>query len=247
MGIESRDWHRGESRKSKRGGMSRAGVATLFIVIVGLVVAVSPHARDRLGYELPFGMDHLFRSDERGRTAFGVQIVPGGPTLTLNEQSIYPSDDPWKPWLADEKRCPGGDDRSASPRAQVRALLCLVNFARERQGLSPLRLSRLLSTSSAAKAADIVACDEFAHEACGHEADRAARALGYRGSFGENLYVAEGALVAPRVAVDRWLNSPGHRENLFRAQWRTIGIARVAEADVEQVSDGVLWVNQFGD
>lgn len=52
--------------------------------------------------------------------------------------------------------------------------------------------------------------------------------------------------MAPRVALDRWLNSPGHRENLFRPEWRTIGIALLPGADVERVRQGVIWVNEFG-
>ena len=51
----------------------------------------------------------------------------------------------------------------------------------------------------------------------------------------------------PRVALDRWLNSPGHRENLFHPQWRTLGIARLDDASVEDIDGGVIWVNQFGD
>ena len=58
---------------------------------------------------------------------------------------------------------------------------------------------------------------------------------------------AEGRWVAPRVAVDQWLNSPGHRENLFRPQWRTVGIGLLRDADFERFEDGVVWVNQFGD
>ena len=103
------------------------------------------------------------------------------------------------------------------------------------------------SWTSAAKAAEIVSCDEFAHQPCGHPANRAAIVAGYRGSFGENLYVAEGKFVSPRVAVDRWLNSPGHRENLFRPQWRTVGIAIRPDSDFERFDDSVIWVNQFGD
>lgn len=53
--------------------------------------------------------------------------------------------------------------------------------------------------------------------------------------------------VSPRVAVDQWLNSPGHRENLFRPQWRTVGIGILRGADFDRFDHGVIWVNQFGD
>jgi uncharacterized protein YkwD len=97
------------------------------------------------------------------------------------------------------------------------------------------------------KATDIVRCHKFAHEPCGRPANEAALVAGYRGSFGENVYIAEGRLITPRVAVDRWLNSPHRRENVFRPKWRTVGIARLAGADVARFDDGVIWINEFGD
>lgn len=162
-------------------------------------------------------------------------------------RSLYPPNDRWRAWLASEARCPGGEDAAAPARAQVKTMLCLVNYARRRQGLRPLVLSGALSAASSAKARDIARCGVFEHDPCGKAADRSARAVGYEGMWGENLFFATGALVVPRVALDRWLNSPGHRRNLFRREWRTIGIARRARAEVGGIRNAVIWVNQFGD
>jgi uncharacterized protein YkwD len=155
--------------------------------------------------------------------------------------------DPWRPWVAGEAACPGGGDAKIPPARQLRTMLCLVNFARERQRLAPLTLSSALTASSRAKARDIARCGVFEHEACGREPDAGARAIGYRGAWGENLFVATGSLASPRVAIQRWLNSAGHRRNLFRARWRTLGIARRPGVDVGRLRKGVLWVNQFGE
>jgi uncharacterized protein YkwD len=46
--------------------------------------------------------------------------------------------------------------------------------------------------------------------------------------------------------MDGWLNSRGHRENLFRAEWRTQGIAVQRLARFGRDRDMTLWVNQFG-
>lgn len=246
MGIESRDWYREESRRARSRGISRGQLAVVVLVAAALVLAVSPPVRDRLGYELPFGLENVFRSDYTPG-ALRVQPLPGGPSFTVGEQPLYAHGDPWRAWLAGEATCPRGEDGSAPAAVQVQVMLCLVNFARGRQGLPPLTLLRVLNAAAAAKAADIVRCGRFEHEACGQPVDQAARTLGYQGSFGENLYLAEGPLVVPRVALDRWLNSDGHRENLFRAEWRTIGIALLADADVERVRGGVVWVNEFGE
>lgn len=245
MGLESRDWSSRDGRKRSR-SLSRGEKLVLGAVVLLLILTLSPAIRDRLGYSLPLGLESVFRSDS---TPGGLQLqpLPGGPSVTIREPPLYARDDPWRDWLADEAVCPRGEDRSASPGVQVQVMLCLLNYARMREGLVPLRLSHLLSVASSQKAADIARCGRFEHMACGRPADEGARLIGHRGSFGENLYVAEGRLVAPRVALDRWLNSDGHRENLFRPEWRTVGIALLPNADVERIGDGVIWVNQFGD
>ena len=126
----------------------------------------------------------------------------GGPTITTFAAPLYAADDPWKAWLAPESACPGGE-RVDGPRARQSAtMLCLLNYARKRQGLDPVRRSTLLSKTSAVKAAEIVRCDEFAHEPCNRPFDHAAVAAGYRGSFGENLYAAEGKLVSLKAYWD---------------------------------------------
>jgi hypothetical protein len=64
--------------------------------------------------------------------------------------------------------------------------------------------------------------------------------------------MSTGRYATPRVAIDRWLNSDGHRENLFRPEWRTTGVALLPHATAHwdknntTVRDGIVWVNQFG-
>jgi uncharacterized protein YkwD len=65
--------------------------------------------------------------------------------------------------------CPGQNDAGASPTAQERAMLCLVNRARGQRGLEPLAPPASLARAAARKSADILRCDEFSHEACGRE------------------------------------------------------------------------------
>ena len=183
---------------------------------------------------------------ERGANGLRIELFPGSPGITLGEQRLYPENDPWREWLADESTCPRGEDVSAPADVQVQVMLCLLNFARSQEGLGPVALSTFLSGTAGSKARDIVLCRDFSHEACGKRPFQAADDLGYRGALGENLYVAEGALMAPRPAVDTWLNSPGHRQNLFQPEWRTVGISLVSGATLADVEDGVVWVNHFG-
>jgi uncharacterized protein YkwD len=173
-------------------------------------------------------------------------LLPGLPPLTLHRASPYAANDQWREYLADEQTCPGGERTDVPLQQQAMTMVCLVNFARVRRGLQPLATVALLNTSSLAKAARIVRCRDFAHAACGETPESDARAAGYTGSFGENIYLADGPLRAPRVALDGWLNSPGHRENLFNPEWRTEGIAVQNVGDFGRFHDGELWVNEFG-
>jgi hypothetical protein len=229
VGIDSPE-RSGEEARAARTGRSHIKLLAGVVVAAALVLAVLGPAAAR----------------EPGDSGLRLELLPGLPALTIGERSLYPENDPWAEWLADEATCPGGEDAHVAPDVQALVLLCLVNYARDQQGLSRLAFSSLLSSTAAAKARDIVLCHEFSHEACGKPAFQVADDFGYTGSIGENLYVAEGPLTAPRYAVDTWLNSRSHRENLFQPGWRTIGISRLTGANFDDIQDGVVWVNHFG-
>lgn len=230
MGIESRDWYREESARSQTRSVSPWRVVLGVLVGLVLVASLARPAYDR----------------ERGANGLRIELFPGSPGITLGEQRLYPENDAWREWLADEQTCPGGEDASIPPEVQVQVMLCLLNYARAHEGLGPVGLSPFLSATAASKARDIVLCRDFRHEACGKETFQAADELGYSGALGENLYVAEGALMAARPAVDAWLNSDGHRENLFQPGWSAVGISLLGGATLDDVEDGAVWVNHFG-
>jgi uncharacterized protein YkwD len=162
------------------------------------------------------------------------------------ETRLYPPDDPWQAYLAPDDRCPGGETVDAPLAAQQQTLLCLLNWARARRGLPNLPESAALSRAALLKAQDIYRCQDFDHGACGKEPNAVARDVGYEGAWGENLYAGPHAFGAPRVATDRWLNSDGHRENLFRTQWDEQGVAAVQAATFEGQRDVTIWVSHFG-
>jgi uncharacterized protein YkwD len=49
----------------------------------------------------------------------------------------------------------------------------------------------------------------------------------------------------PLAAVDGWLNSEQHRENLFRPEWRYQGIALLHTDGLREQHDVGLWVSEF--
>jgi uncharacterized protein YkwD len=175
-----------------------------------------------------------------------LSILPGLPELTIRKGSLYPANDPWKSYLASEQTCPGGERTDLPLSQQANVMVCLINYARQQRGLSTLSPASLLNETSLKKADKIVRCNEFAHNACGDDPAADIRAANYYGAWGENLYLGEGRLGAPRVALDGWLNSSEHRENLFQPGWRVEGIAVMTAAHVGAYSHVTVWVNQFG-
>jgi hypothetical protein len=102
MGLESKDWYRNDPPRGPRS--RRIWLLLALIVIVG--AALSPPVADRVGYTLQAGLDRLLRG-KPGKTTLG--LFPGTPAITIHTAPLYPPDDPWKAWLADENTCPGGE------------------------------------------------------------------------------------------------------------------------------------------
>ena len=175
-----------------------------------------------------------------------LSILPGLPELTVRRGSLYPADDAWKDYLASEQTCPGAERTDLPLSEQANIMTCLIDYARQQRGLSTLIPASLLNETALEKADKIVRCNEFAHNACGDDPAADVRAANYDGSWGENLYLGEGRLGAPRVALDGWLNSYEHRDNLFNPSWRYEGIAVITAARVGEYSEATVWVNQLG-
>jgi uncharacterized protein YkwD len=174
---------------------------------------------------------------------FGATPNPRGAATSLR---LDPND-PWLAWIAPENVCPGSERAAQPPQDEVAAMFCLINFARTREGLNAVVLTTQLDWASTMKGQDIARCGRFEHAACGKSPEQVATDAGYTGGFGENLYTNESELTAPRDAIDGWLNSPEHRENLFRAEWRSAGVAAIHGATFGSFHDAVIWVSEFGD
>jgi hypothetical protein len=230
--TEGGDWQRDEANATRATTSTHGRLVISLLVGIGLVLVLTRPIADRIVL------------GEGPSTGLRLAL-PGLPGITLGEKSLYPAHDRWKAWLADENTCPRGEDAEGPSDLQMLVLLCLVNYAREYQGVGPVTISPLLTATAASKARDIVLCHDFSHEACGKQAFAAADERGYTGPIGENLYVGEGPLESPRLAVDTWLNSPEHRENMFQPGWHVMGIARLPGANFDDIQDGVVWVNHF--
>jgi uncharacterized protein YkwD len=141
--------------------------------------------------------------------------------------------------------CPGQNDAGASTGAQERAMLCLVNQARQQRGLEPLAAPQSLARAAARKSADILRCDEFSHEACGREFTYWIERVGYRGCReGENIAYGSGDYAPPRSIFRLWMGSPGHRRNIL-GPYGDIGIG-LQIGELEGNRGAHVWTQEFG-
>jgi uncharacterized protein YkwD len=126
----------------------------------------------------------------------------------------------------------GGVDARGAPETIVRALLAGTNQARGERGLGPLRLSGELGAAARAHAEDLLAHGYFEHRSRdGSEpVDRvrrfAPRAIAIE--IRENLFEIEDtnppdAAARAASAIEGWLDSKGHRENLLAADVTDVG------------------------
>ena len=102
----------------------------------------------------------------------------------------------------------------------------LVNKARAREGLSPLRLDERLSNIARHKSQDMKDRQYFSHDSPVYGSPfemLTSFGVHYRRA-GENI--AKGQQTADRV-VNAWLKSPGHRDNILDPTFNKIGMGLV--------------------
>jgi uncharacterized protein YkwD len=222
------------TRKPVRSAGSRL-LAVGALAFLGLII-LSGSARHWLQERLSSDKPHVFI----------VRPFPGvGPTARIG--SPYPMHDSWGRFLPAPDACAGSTSDSASVAVAERAMICVLNYARVRDGLTALPVSPLLQRSARLKALDIVRCQQFSHAACGKDPDAVADEVDYPNvDWGENIYAGPGPYRPALVAADGWLNSPHHRENLFRDGWTEQGVAVVVAKRFKGQRDVAIWVSEFG-
>ncbi len=119
----------------------------------------------------------------------------------------------------------------------------LTNEKRAQNGLAPLNLNPTLSQAAQAKGADMLNKDYWAHVAPdGTQPWKFFVDFGYRYRYaGENL---ARDFTNPSSAVDAWMASPSHRENMLNGKYKETGVA-VIEGDLAGV-DTTIIVQFFG-
>lgn len=154
------------------------------------------------------------------------------------------------------RACPNAQAQPGTvpTRALGTATVCLVNRVRAARGLPRLRVNPHLNGFAASFTRTMVNRRFFAHDVPGGPSfSQRANASAYarsarRMTMGENLAWATAELATPAAIVEAWLQSPGHRDNVLRRQFREIGVG-VLEAAPEAgwaASSPVTYVHAFG-
>jgi uncharacterized protein YkwD len=131
--------------------------------------------------------------------------------------------------------------------------ICLVNRERGARGLKPLALQSQLSAASLGFSADMVRESFFSHVSPdGRDmVDRLSRA-GYihdnlsGWNVGENIGWGTGSYATPAEMVKAWMDSPGHRDNILKKDYREIGIGVVLGVPSAGLTGGATYTTDFG-
>lgn len=123
---------------------------------------------------------------------------------------------------------PGGEAPSTPDSGDLQAMrqgvLELVNAARAQNGKSPLTLDDALTDVAQLRAEEIV--QSFSHtRPNGTSCFTAVEEAGISaGSMGENIAAGQSS---PAAVMDSWMNSEGHRANILKGNFSSIGIGYV--------------------
>lgn len=105
-------------------------------------------------------------------------------------------------------------------------IVSLVNQERAKEGLKPLKVSRILSTTAREHSHAMATGNFFGH--CNPDTQTSpsnrAQANGYPQGVGENIAIGSSS---PEAVMSLWMESPGHRANILRASYTEIGIGYI--------------------
>lgn len=179
--------------------------------------------------------------------ALALAIAVGSAAVALAAPAS--ATDSYAALLAPPGTCAGDANLDLGPAAARSAMLCLVNYARVRSGLAPLRLVTTLNLAGQAKLQADLSCREFSHNPCGDALSSVfARYLAGASNYkiGENLAWSTGERGTPRQTLNAWLHSAEHRQNLLTPQFRDLGVGYLPDRSFQGRRDATLWSQEFG-
>lgn len=115
-----------------------------------------------------------------------------------------------------------------------RKAFALLNFQRKIQGLPALEWSEDLAQIARIHSEDMANKNYFSHVSSdGSQVNKRADQLGVRHwrAIGENIAYNRGFANPIEFAVERWMQSPSHKQNLLSGQWKESGVGIAVTKD----------------
>jgi uncharacterized protein YkwD len=154
-------------------------------------------------------------------------------------------------YLAPTSRCGGSKqtDTRLATAEQERVMHCMHTYARKRAGRAAYSRSSLLASSSDAKSADMLRCQEFSHNACGRSLTYHFHRVGYTSGgcwgVGENIAWGSGPYGTVRSIMRGWLHSDAHRGAILSSRYREIGYG-LRKGTFRGYRGAQIWTAHFG-
>jgi uncharacterized protein YkwD len=176
--------------------------------------------------------------------------VAAGALVLASTAGATAADDPYAALVAPSGTCgPAADQLGIDAATAQLAMQCLTNYARAQEGLAPLQLNATLNAAGQAKLKSNISCAEFSHTPCGQPFDTVFSsyvqgATSYQ--IGENIAWGTGSYGTPRQAMNGWVHSAGHRENILTAAYAELGIGYLPGQTFQGYDGATLWSQEFG-
>jgi uncharacterized protein YkwD len=133
------------------------------------------------------------------------------------------------------------------------SITCLINDQRTSHGLAQVTPNGDLHQAALSHSNEMVNQGYFEHTSpSGLTFMDRIEQFGYMNgartwTVGENLVWGTGPLSTPQALVTAWMNSPPHRENLLRPNFRELGVAAVTGTPISRSdSSGVTVSSEYG-
>lgn len=151
---------------------------------------------------------------------------------------IHAADDGWVIFYAVFVE---GIEEPDEPAELERQTAAAINEVRREHGLSALESLEVLAGIAREHSADMARRDYFAHDTPdGRSPEDRIVSHGLRFQrFSENIQMSRGLEDPVRVAVESWMESPGHREAILTPEYRQTGVG------VAVSEDGTIYFTQL--
>ena len=143
------------------------------------------------------------------------------PTSVPPTIAPQPTNTPVPPTTVPPTHPPAGGGGGGSPSSQASELLQLINGERSRLGKAPLHFDDRLN-SAAQHYANVIGPARACDHNHGSTLAQRLQQFGYPASAGgENITCG---ISGSQAAYDAWMNSPGHKDNMLKDNWRGAGL-----------------------